>query len=122
MTPLAASDLKWFVCCRVSFEDIEILGHWCGAHIVKSYLTGMPVEATLMRAGHFRDTFVLPRGRLPVPEELGRLIFPGIDDALAAEEAVSQQCQLPFGVYPDCWTCCGHVHASGRVVAMQVGA
>lgn len=76
----------------VNFEDIEILGHWCGAHIVKSYLTGMPQEAALMRGGHFRDTFVLPRGRMPVPEQLQRLLFPGIDDALTAAEEVMLQC------------------------------
>ena len=68
--------------CRVSFEDIEILGHWCGAHIVKSYLTGLLLPACLVRAGHFEDAFILPRGRILPPQHLQNQIFPGLQDAL----------------------------------------
>jgi hypothetical protein len=74
---------------RVSFEDIEILGHWCGAHIVKSYLTGMPLPACLLRAGHLEDACILPRSRIEPPEALMKQIFPDIDEPLAAFKEVS---------------------------------
>lgn len=84
----------------VSFEDIEILGHWCGAHIVKSYLTGMPLQACLMRAGHLEDAFVLPRGRLEVPEGLAGKLFPGIDDALQYFSVSLTLSMLQQGFFP----------------------
>jgi hypothetical protein len=71
----------------VAYEDIEMLGHWCGAHIVKSYLTGMPIEAIYVRAGHVKDAYLLPRARFKKPDDIAgaakALFFPWADDILA---------------------------------------
>ena len=49
---------------------------------VKSYLTGLPLPVCLLRAGHFEDTFILPRGRILPLQHLQDQIFPGLQDAL----------------------------------------
>ena len=77
---------------RVSFEEIELLGHWCGAHIVKSYLTGLPLPACLVRAGHFEDAFIMPRSRISAPQHLLDPIFPGLQEHLKYWQVLTDNC------------------------------
>lgn len=81
-TPCGRAPTYLAALCRVSFEDIELLGHWCGAHIVHSYLTGLPLPACLVQAGHFEDAFVMPHGRIQAPQHLLNPIFPGLQENL----------------------------------------
>ena len=63
-----------------------MLGHWSGAAIVTSYLTGMPFEAALARGGHPLDTYLCARADVQIPDELmeaaKQRIFPFAEEAL----------------------------------------
>lgn len=82
-----------WVCCSVSYHDIEMLGHWSGAAVVKSYLTGMPFEAVLARAGHPSANFLLARASVPIPDAVmdkaKQLVWPWAEEMLSRFEAVS---------------------------------
>jgi hypothetical protein len=70
---------------RVSLDDIKMLGHWSGEHVIQSYVYEMPLQACLVRAGMSVSkglVYVLPRDRVKREEytELVETLFPGIFD------------------------------------------
>lgn len=67
------------VLCRNTLEEIAHLGKWNDSHMTLSYLDMLPFPAVSVAAGHMKNTYMLPRGRVVVPKELTDLIFPPAD-------------------------------------------
>ena len=76
------------VACSVDLKDIAMLGKWSNEHIVKSYVNGIPLSAVLARAGFQRFVHMIPRSTVEAPQELLKMIFPGIEDMLKAKQQV----------------------------------
>lgn len=56
--------------------------------MVRSYVNGLPFPAVSIAAGHMKGTYMLPRGRIAVPQELSDRIFPFARDWLKFSEKV----------------------------------
>ena len=69
---------------RASTADIKESAGWDKTHAVGSYLTGPVLSTISVVAGHEMNTYVMRRGRVSIPKELGEMVLPWVIHDLAA--------------------------------------
>lgn len=69
-----------------SEEQIRRMGRWNNKVMEGCYLTSLPIDGIISHAGFGQNPYQLPRAAVEPLEELKKMLFPEIDDALKYQE------------------------------------